>query len=118
MRCLGCGKFIHRDDSYSCMECFVDPWHLGCLEYHYRRDHPRPQQANNDNEKTEEEDVLEKEAEDARAQWVDQMTSLSKMTVPLGRKIVSTAAAIVSVALVLEQVWLSDAADSPMSLLQ
>ena len=91
---------------------------MGCLETHYYRQHPRPQQAHKEKEKAEEEEVLQQEADDARSQWVDQMTNLSKIAMPLGRRITSIVVALVSVALAVEPFWSSAAADAPVPLLQ
>ena len=109
---------MHRDDVYPCMDCFATPFHAACLELHYEREHPLPQQAHKQEEKTEEEEILQQEADDARSQWVDQMTNLSKIAMPLGRRITSIMVALVSVALAVESFWSPTAADAPVPLLQ
>ena len=89
-----------------------------CLEPHYDQAHPQPQQARKEKEKAEEEEILQQEADDACSQWVDQMTNLSKIAMPLGRRITSIVVALVSVALAVEPFWSSAAADAPVPLLQ
>ena len=111
------GSFMHGDDVYPCMECQATPFHLECLEPHYQRAHPRPQEVPEKDVKAEEE-ILQREADDARAQWVKQMTNLSKIAMPRGRKIAGIAAAIVSVVLAVEPFWSTAAAHAPVSLLQ
>ena len=66
----------------------------------------------------EEGEVLKQEADDACSQWVDQMTNLSKIAMPLGRRITSIVVALISVALAVEPFWSSAAADAPVPLLQ
>ena len=121
LRCLGCGRFMHRDDVYPCMDCHATPFPIECLESHYTRFHPRPQQAEKEKEKAEEREVLRKDADEARSQWVDQMTNLTKISMPLSRRIASIASivvALISVALTDEPFWATTSADSPVSLLQ
>ena len=118
LRCLGCERIMHRDDVYPCMDCHAIPFHLECLELHCDQAHSRPQQADKEKEKAEEEEILQQEADDARSQWVDQMTNLSKIAMPLGRRITSIVVALVSVALSVEPFWSSAAADAPVPLLQ
>ena len=118
LRCLGCGQFMHRDDIYPCMDCFKSPFHAGCLEDHYERAHPRPQQAHEDDKKVKEEEILQREADDACSQWVDQMTNLSNIAMPLSRRIASFVVIFVSVALAVEPFWATITADEPVSLLQ
>ncbi len=109
---------MHRDDTYPCMDCHAAPFHLECLKSHYDRCTARPQQAHKEKKKAEEEEILQQEADDARSQWVDQMTNLSKIAMPLGRKITSLVVALVSVALAVEPFWSSAAAEAPVPLLQ
>ena len=166
LRCLGCGRFMHRDDVYGCMDCPATPFHLECLEPHYEQAHPRPQQAfegtsnqhskrerrcticgeyanvpfyncnfcdaspsyhhgrccywspRRKKEKVNEEEILQYESDEARLQWVDQMTNISKSAMPLGRKIASIVVALVSVGLAVGPFRSPDAADVPVSLLQ
>ena len=66
----------------------------------------------------EEEKILQREADDARSQWTDQMAKLSKTTMPLSRKVTSMVVALISVALAIEPFWSTAAADAPTSLLQ
>ena len=109
---------MHRDDVYPCMDCHASPFHLECLELHYDRCPARPQQAHKDKEKAEEKEILQEEADDARSQWVDQMATLSKITMPLSRRITSIVIALVSVALAVDPFWSPATADTPVSLLQ
>ena len=104
---------MHRDDVYPCMSCHATPFHLGCLEPHYEKAHPRPQHHIHL-----EEEILQEESDEARSQWVDQMTNLSNSAMPLGRKITSTMVALVSVGLAVGPFWSSVDADAPASLLQ
>ena len=69
-------------------------------------------------EKAKEEEILQREADDACAQWVDQMTNLSKIAMPLGRRITSVVVALISVALAVEPIWSPAAVDVPVPLLQ
>ena len=118
-RCLGCGRFMHRDDDvYPCMNCHATPFHLECLEPHYQQAHPRPQQVLEEKERTKEEEILQKESEEARLQWVDQMTYLSRGATPRSRRITSIVVALVSVGLGVTKSWSSAAADAPVPLLQ
>ena len=118
LRCLGCGRFMHRDDVYGCMDCPATPFHLECLEPHYEQAHPRPQQAFEEKEKAKEEEILQQESDEARSQWVDQMTNISESATPLGRRIASIVVALVSVGLAVGPFWSPAAADVPVSLLQ
>ena len=99
------------------MECQATPFHLECLEPHYQKAHPRSKEVHEDDVKAEEE-ILRKEADDARAQWVKQMTNLSKIAMPRGRKIAGIVAALVSVTMAVEPFWSTAAAHAPVSLLQ
>ena len=128
-KCQGCGKFMFRcavwnlkahalDDAYSCVNCHAAPFHLECLESHCDRCTARPQQAYKEKEKAEAEEILQQEADDARTQWVNQMTNLSKISMSLGRKITSAVVAFISVALTVESFWSPAAADAPVPLLQ
>ena len=117
-RCLGCGQFMHSDDVYLCVDCPACPFHLLCLELHCSQAHPRPQEAYKEKEKAEEKEILQREADDAHSQWVDQMTNLSKIAMPSSRRITSYVVALVSVALAVESFWSPAAADSPLPLLQ
>ena len=96
----------------------MSPFHLECLEPHYDQCPARPQRAHKEKEKAEEKEILQEEADDARAQWVDQMAKLSEITMPLSRKIASIVVALVSVALACDPFWSSAAADASVSLLQ
>ena len=121
LRCLGCGEYIIvPGDVGICFEdgCLAGPFHAECLETHYRRQHPRPRQAKEEKDKTKEEEILQREADDARTQWADQMTKLSKIAMPFSRRIASMVVALISVALAVEPFWSSAAADAPVSLLQ
>ena len=102
------------------MECQATPFHIECLESHYDQVHPRAQLPDKEKEKAEEEEeeILQQEADDARAQWVDQMANLSKIAMPLSRRITSVVVALVSVALAVEPFWSPAAADAPVPLLQ
>ena len=100
------------------MDCHATPFHLECLESHYDQCTSRPQQAHEEKKKAEEEEILQQEADDACSQWVDQMTNLSKIAMPLGRRIASIVVALVSVAFAVEPFWSSTAADTPVPLLQ
>ena len=61
LRCLGCGRFMHRDDDvYPCMKCHATPFHFECLEPHCQQAHSRPQQVPKENERTKEEEILQK----------------------------------------------------------
>ena len=103
------------------MDCHATPFHLECLEPHYEQAHPRPQQAHKEKEKAEEEEILQQEADDARSQWVNHMTNLSRFAMPFGRRsfrIASIAVALVSVGLSAEPFWATTAADVPVPLLQ
>ena len=128
-RCRGCGKFMFRcavwstkaqalEDAYSCVNCHAAPFHLECLELHCDRCTARPQQVYKEKEKAEAEEILQQEADDARTQWVNQMTNLSKISMSLGRKITSAVVAFISVALTVESFWSPTAADVPVPLLQ
>ena len=118
LRCRGCERFMYRDDAYPCMDCHAAPFHLECLESHYDRCTARPRQAHKEKEKAEEEEILQQEADDACAQWVNQMTNLSKIAMPLGRRITSVVVALISVALAVEPFCSPAAADAPVPLLQ
>ena len=118
LRCLGCGRFMHEDDVYPCMDCHETPFHLECLETHYERAHPRLQQADKEKERAEEGEILQQEADDAHSQWVDQMANLSKIATPLSHRIIGAAVALVSVVLAAESFWSSVGADAPLPLLQ
>ena len=65
-----------------------------------------------------EEEILQKESDEARSQWVDQMTNLSRGAMPLGRKITSVVVALVSVGLAVGPFGSPAAADAPVPLLQ
>ena len=117
LRCLGCGRFMHRDDVYPCMDCHATPFHLECLEQHYEKAHPRPGPVQEEKEKTDEGEILQQESEEARQQWANQMTNL-KCTMPLSRKIATTLAALASVWFAVGPSWSSMPADVPVSLLQ
>ena len=65
-----------------------------------------------------EEEILQQESDEARSQWVDQMTNISKSAMPRGRKITSILVALVSVGLAVGPFWSPDAADVPVLLLQ
>ena len=128
-RCRGCGKFMFRcaawnmrahalDDAYACANCRAAPFHLECLESHCDRCTARPEQADEEKEKAKEEETLQQEADDARIQWVNQMTKLQKIAMPLGCKITSVVVALISVALTVEPFWSPTAADAPIPLLQ
>ena len=112
-RCLGCEKFMHQDEAYSCMECQATPFHIECLELHYDREHPRAQLPDKEKAQAEEEAILQQEAEEASAQWVDQMANLSKIVMPFNRKLASAVIALVSVGLAFEPFWSPTAADAP-----
>ena len=118
IRCHGCGRFMHRDDVYPCMDCHMSPFHLECLEPHYDQCPARPQRAHKEKEKAEEKEILQEEAEDARSQWAYQMAKLSEITMPLSRKIASIAIALVSVALAVDPFWSPATANTPVSLLK
>ena len=118
LRCLGCGRFIHRDDVYPCIKCHTTPFHLECLEPHYEKVHPQRHQSYKEKKRAKEEEVLHKEADDARTQWVDQMTKLSRIAMPLNRRIASGVIALISVALSVEPFWSTPATDVPTPLLQ
>ena len=105
------------DEVYPCMACQATPFHMECLELHYQRAHPRSHDVQ-DKEAKAEEEILQQEADDARAQWVKQMTNLSKIAMPRGRKIAGIVAALVSVVLAVEPFWSTAAAHVPVSLLQ
>ena len=117
-RCLGCGQFMHSDEVYLCVDCPACPFHLLCLELHCSQAHPRPQEAYKEKEKAEEKEILQREADDAHSQWVDQMTNLSKIAMPSSRRITSYVVALVSVALAVGSFWSPAVADSPLPLLQ
>ena len=109
---------MHHYDVRTCLHCLATPFHIECLESHYDQVHPEPQQARKEKEKAEEEEILQQEADDACAQWVDQMTNLSKIAMPLGRRITSVVVALISVALAVEPFWSPTVDDVPVSLLQ
>ena len=116
-QCLGCGE--HIDIAYLCLDCSACPFHLLCLELHCSQAHSRPQEAYKEKEKAEEEkEILQREADDAHSQWVDQMTNLSKIAMPSSRRITSYVVALISVALAVEPFWSSAAAEEPMPSLQ
>ena len=119
LKCLGCGRFMHKDDVYPCMYagCRASPFHLECIELHYERAHPLPQQKA-ECEGPNEEDVLTRESVEARSQWVDQMTNLSKISMPLGRKLVSAAVVLVSMGLAVGPFWSPAVVDTHVSFLQ
>ena len=98
--------------------CFSGPFHMGCLDSHCNRQHPQPKEVYEKEDKADEERILQQEAEDARSQWVEQMTNLSKIATPLSRKITSMVVALVSVALAFEPLWSTVVADAPVLLLQ
>ena len=100
------------------MDCHQSPFHLECVELHYQRAHPRPQEKPEEDEQAKEEEILQQESEEARTQWVAQMTNLSKLAMPLGRKITSIVVAFVSVGLAVESFWPTTSADAPVSLLK
>ena len=118
LRCLGCGRFMHEEDVYPCMDCHKMPFHLECLETHYERAHPRLQPAEKQKKRTEEEEILRQEADDAHSQWVDQMANLSEIATPISHRIIGAAVAFVSVVLASESFWSPVGADAPMPLLQ
>ena len=110
---------MHRDDDvYPCMKCHATPFHLECLEPHCQQAHSRSQQVPKENERAKEEEILQKESEEARLQWVDQMTYLSRGATPRSRKITSIVVALVSVGLAVRKFWSPAAADAPVPLLQ
>ena len=109
---------MYRICVYVCADCQATPFHLECLDKHCDHAHPRPRQELKEKEDAEEEEILQQEADDARSQWVNQMTNLSKIAMPLGRRITSIVVALVSVALAVEPFWSSAAADAPVPLLQ
>ena len=74
--------------------------------------------AEEEKKKAEEGEILQQEADDALAQWVDQATNLSKIAMPLGRRITIVVVTFVSVALAVGSFWSSAAADAPVPLLQ
>ena len=117
IRCLGCGRFMHDHDVYPCLYCHATPFHLECLETHYEKTHPKPQEAKK-KEEAEEEEILQQEADEACSRWVDQMSNLANSAMPLGRKIASIVVALTSVWLACEPFWSPGAADAPVPLLQ
>ena len=98
--------------------CHAYPFHEECLEVHYARAHPRPQPAREKESKVKEEEVLQQESDEARAQWVRQMTNVSQCATPLGRKITGIAIGLVSLGLAVGPSWSPAAADAPVPLLQ
>ena len=80
--------------------------------------HPRPQEVQEKKDKTKEEEILQREKEEARPQRVDQMTNLSEVAMPLGHKITSILVALVSVGLAVGPFWSPATADVPVPLLQ
>ena len=103
------------------MECHATAFHLECLESHYGRVHPRPEQAEEEKKKAKEEEILQREADDARSQWVNHMTNLSRFAMPFGRRslrIASIVVALVSLRLSTEPFWATTPADEPLPLLQ
>ena len=117
-RCLGCGQFMHSDDVYLCVDCPACPFHLLCLELHCSQAHPRPQEAYKEKEKAEEKEILQREADAACSQWVDQMNKVSKTAMPLSRRIANIVVVLVAVGLVVEPFWSPAAADVPVPFLQ
>jgi len=85
---------------------------------YYYRAHPQPPEAQKNKEDAEDDELLERDADDARSQWVEQMTNLTKIAMPLGRKITSTIIALIAVAFAVEPCWSSASTDVPGSLLQ
>ena len=65
-----------------------------------------------------EQEFLHQENEEARTQWVDHVTNLSKCATPLRRKATSIVVALVSVGLAVGSFWSPTAADVSVSLLQ
>ena len=108
------------------MNCHGTPFHLECLETHYEQAHPRPRRAGKERTTVgkdkkvaeEEERILQREADDARSQWVNHTTNLSKIATPLSRKVTGVAIALAAVALVVEPLGPSITADAPMPLLK
>ena len=113
-RCLVCGQFMHKDEEYLCMDCAARPFHLPCLELHRSQAHPRSHPADEEKERAEEKEILQKEADAARSQWVDQMDKLSKTAMPLSHKIASILVVLVAVGLVAEPLWSPAAVDEPV----
>ena len=61
---------------------------------------------------------MQKEADEAKLQWVNQMTSLSRITMPFKRKFANLVVALVAVALAVGSFWSPAVADPPLPLLQ
>ena len=110
---------MHYDNAYTCEDCQAAPFHFRCLKSHYDLCTARSQQVPGGKKKAEkEEEILQQEADDARVQWVDQMTNLSNIAMPLSRRIASIVVALISVALAVEPFWSPAAVDVPVPLLQ
>ena len=107
-RCTLCGGYANVP-FYNCNFCDASP------SYHHGRCcYWSPKQTKEKNE----EEILQQESDEARSQWVDQMTNISKSAMPRGRKITSILVALVSVGLAVGPFWSPDAADVPVLLLQ
>ena len=76
--------------------------------------HRTTQQAHKEKENAEEEKILQQEADDACAQWVSQMTNLSKIAMPLSCRIASIVIALISVVLAAESFWSPATVDAPV----